>query len=64
MLEVLSKLFSSIKGYTIENENFFYVEDEIFIDILYQSQHLLHRFFQFEPTTKTPPLSEILEPLI
>ena len=34
------------------------------IDILYQSQHLLHRFFQFEPTTKTPPLSEILEPLI
>ncbi len=26
-----------------------------FIDILYQSQHLLHRFFQFEPTTKTPP---------
>ena len=25
------------------------------IDILYQSKHLLHRFFQFEPTTKTPP---------
>ena len=26
-----------------------------FIDILYQNQHLLHRFFQFEPTTKIPP---------
>ncbi len=43
-------------------KNYYFIEN--IIDILYQSRHLLHRFFQFEPTTKTPPLSEILEPMI